>query len=162
MSTVFTTLSPVCKELKHPPPSRLAKGKEEASAFGGIVYTSLADEERISSLYGTLINSITTSLLSMVELSGLFRVVVAAVVKPLRLIFEKSIGSALSLALESSPEDDLKKVRFAMTMLFGDELASSIHQTEAREQDSFFLFYSHVWPTSVCRRRPAKSMWKIC
>ncbi len=55
-----------------------------------MVYKSVAEEQRISTMYGTLVSSITTSLLSVVEMTGLFRVVVQAVVKPLRLIFEVS------------------------------------------------------------------------
>lgn len=104
-------------------------------------------EERLSKEYGKLINSITSSLLDMVEVSGFFKVL-TAVSKPLRLLFENSIGSgmlilfafvffvfvltaffvmklALSVALESTVEEDLRKVRFGMSLLFDDELAKS-------------------------------------
>lgn len=53
--------------------------------------------------------------------------VIAALSKPLRLLFEESLGSALSVALESSVEEDLKKVQFAMKMLFGKSDLSGIN-----------------------------------
>jgi hypothetical protein len=81
-------------------------------------------EERLSREYGALINSITTSVLDMVEVSGFFAVL-TAVAKPLRLMFQKSIGAALSVALETSVDDDLKKVQFAMELLFGEKITSS-------------------------------------
>ncbi len=81
-------------------------------------------EERLSREYGALINSITSSVLDMVEVSGFFAVL-TAVAKPLRLMFQKSIGAALSVALETSVEDDLKKVQFAMELLFGEKVSSS-------------------------------------
>ncbi len=81
------------------------------------------NEERLSREYGELINSITTSVLDMVEVSGFFAVL-TAVAKPLRLMFQRSIGAALSVALETSVEDDLKKVQFAMQLLFGEKASS--------------------------------------
>ncbi len=93
-------------------------------------------EERLSKEYGALINSITTSILDMIEVSGFFAVL-TAVAKPLRTLFEKSIGSALSVALETSVEDDLKKVRFAMEMLFGEKVADSSSVHASMSADSF-------------------------
>lgn len=98
--------------------------------FNQIKYKAVNDpaEQRLSKEYGKLINSITTSLLDMVEVSGVLRVL-AAVAKPLRLLFQQSIGAALSVALESSVEEDLRKVNFAMTLLFGKQVARSLHET---------------------------------
>ena len=106
------------------------KTHNKPETFNQIKYKNTKDpaEERLSKEYGKLINSITSSILDMVEISGVFRVL-AAVAKPLRLLFQQSIGSALSVALESSAEEDLRKVQFAMTLLFGREVASSVHNS---------------------------------
>lgn len=57
-------------------------GKVDGQAFGRTVYTSVPEEERISSMYGALISSITQSLLSVVEITGLFRVVLQGIAMP--------------------------------------------------------------------------------
>ena len=120
------------RQLADPADVKAVNGRDKTTnnpeSFNQIKYKKLNDPaaERLSQEYGKLINSITSSILDMVEISGVFRVL-AAVAKPLRTLFQQSIGAALSVALESTIDEDLRKVNFAMTLLFGKEVASSVH-----------------------------------